>query len=158
MDRGAGGVGVYWFVAYLLKVTPAGFVPNEDQSFIMADVSCRPLPPWTHDKDRRPGHDHRQAAAGNEFRCQGGRSGILSGGAGGSYGSLFMNLKDWDLRKGEEHSLTAVINRLFGATSGIKGAKIFFIAPPTLEGFGNTSGFEFQVRIGAAAISLVSMR
>jgi HAE1 family hydrophobic/amphiphilic exporter-1 len=57
-----------------------------------------------------------------------------------------MNLKDWDLRKGEEHSLAAVINKLFGATAGIKGAKIFFIAPPTLEGFGNTSGFEFQVQ------------
>ncbi|HEV2482387.1 MAG TPA: efflux RND transporter permease subunit, partial [Puia sp.] len=29
---------------------------------------------------------------------------------------------------------------------GIKGANLFFIAPPTLEGFGNTSGFEFQVQ------------
>ena len=47
----------------------------------------------------------------------------MSGGNGGSYGSLFMNLKPWDERKGNQHSVGAVINNLFGATAGIKGAK-----------------------------------
>jgi HAE1 family hydrophobic/amphiphilic exporter-1 len=133
--------------AFLLKVTPAGFVPNEDQSFIMADVSLPPassLERTTKIADQVMTIARQQPEMNSVVRVAG--SGILSGGAGGSYGSLFMNLKDWDLRKGEEHSLTAVINKLFGATAGIKGAKIFFIAPPTLEGFGNTSGFEFQVQ------------
>jgi hydrophobic/amphiphilic exporter-1 (mainly G- bacteria), HAE1 family len=133
--------------AYLLKVTPAGFVPNEDQSFIMADVSLPPassLERTTKITDEVMTIARQQPEMNSVVRVAG--SGILSGGAGGSYGSLFMNLKDWDLRKGEEHSLAAVINKLFGATAGIKGAKIFFIAPPTLEGFGNTSGFEFQVQ------------
>jgi hydrophobic/amphiphilic exporter-1 (mainly G- bacteria), HAE1 family len=133
--------------AYLLKVTPAGFVPNEDQSFIMADVSLPPassLERTTKITDQVMTIARQQPEMNSVVRVAG--SGILSGGAGGSYGSLFMNLKDWDLRKGEEHSLTTVINKLFGATAGIKGAKIFFIAPPTLEGFGNTSGFEFQVQ------------
>jgi HAE1 family hydrophobic/amphiphilic exporter-1 len=133
--------------AFLLKVTPAGFVPNEDQSFIMADVSLPPassLERTTKIADQVMTIARQQPEMNSVVRVAG--SGILSGGAGGSYGSLFMNLKDWDLRKGQEHSLTAVINKLFGATAGIKGAKIFFIAPPTLEGFGNTSGFEFQVQ------------
>ena len=133
--------------AFLLEVTPAGFVPNEDQSFIMADVSLPPassLERTTKITDQVMTIARQQPEMNSVVRVAG--SGILSGGAGGSYGSLFMNLKDWDLRKGEEHSLDAVINKLFGATAGIKGAKIFFIAPPTLEGFGNTSGFEFQVQ------------
>ncbi len=133
--------------AYLLKVTPAGFVPNEDQSFIMADVSLPPassLERTTRITDQVMTIARQQPEMNSVVRVAG--SGILSGGAGGSYGSLFMNLKDWDLRKGEEHSLATVINKLFGATAGIKGAKIFFIAPPTLEGFGNSSGFEFQVQ------------
>jgi HAE1 family hydrophobic/amphiphilic exporter-1 len=133
--------------AFLLKVTPAGFVPDEDQSFIMADVSLPPassLERTTKITDQVMTIARQQPEMNSVVRVAG--SGILSGGAGGSYGSLFMNLKDWDLRKGEEHSLAAVINKLFGATAGIKGAKIFFIAPPTLEGFGNTSGFEFQVQ------------
>jgi HAE1 family hydrophobic/amphiphilic exporter-1 len=133
--------------AFLLKVTPAGFVPNEDQSFIMADVSLPPassLERTTAIADQVMSIARSQPEMNSVVRVAG--SGILSGGAGGSYGSLFMNLKSWELRKGEEHSLSAVINKLFGATAGIKGAKIFFIAPPTLEGFGNTSGFEFQVQ------------
>ena len=133
--------------AYLLKTTPAGFVPNEDQSFIMADVS---LPPASSLERTTTITDQVSTIAKNMpemnmvVRIAG--SGILSGGNGGSYGSLFMNLKSWEFRKGDEHSLSTVINKLFGATAGIKGAKIFFIAPPTLEGFGNSSGFEFQVQ------------
>ena len=140
-------LGFIGLFAYLLQVTPAGFVPNEDQSFIMADVSLPPassLERTTAITDQVMTIARQQPEMNSVVRVAG--SGILSGGAGGSYGSLFMNLKSWELRKGEEHTLSAVINKLFGATAGIKGAKIFFIAPPTLEGFGNTSGFEFQVQ------------
>ena len=140
-------LGFIGLFAYLLKVTPAGFVPNEDQSFIMADVSLPPassLERTTRITDQVVDIAKQQPEMNSVVRIAG--SGILSGGNGGSYGSLFMNLKDWDQRKGDKHSLDTVINRLFGATAGIKGANIFFIAPPTLEGFGNTSGFEFQVQ------------
>jgi HAE1 family hydrophobic/amphiphilic exporter-1 len=133
--------------AWLLKVTPAGFVPNEDQSFIMADVSLPPassLERTTKISDSVVSIARSQPEMNAVVRVAG--SGIMSGGNGGSYASLFMNLKSWEFRKGEEHSLSTVINRLFGATAGLKGAKIFFIAPPTLEGFGNSSGFEFQVQ------------
>jgi len=133
--------------AYLLKVTPAGFVPNEDQSFIMADIS---LPPASSLERTTAIANHvvdiarQQPEMNSVVRIAG--SGIMSGGNGGSYGSLFMNLKPWDQRKGDQHSVGAVINNLFGATAGIKGARVFFMAPPTLEGFGFTSGFEFQVQ------------
>ena len=137
-------IGVF---AFLLKITPAGFVPNEDQGFIMADVSLPPassLERTTKIADSVVTLAKQQPEMNSVVRIAG--SGILSGGNGGSYGSLFMNMKSWEQRKGEQHSLSAVINRLFGATAGIKGGNVFFIAPPTLEGFGNTSGFEFQVQ------------
>jgi hydrophobic/amphiphilic exporter-1 (mainly G- bacteria), HAE1 family len=143
-------MGVLIFIglfAWLLKITPAGFVPNEDQSFIMADVSLPPassLERTTKIADEVVTIAKQQPEMNSVVRIAG--SGILSGGNGGSYGSLFMNLKSWELRKGEQHSLNAVITRLFGATAAIKGGNVFFIAPPTLEGFGNTSGFEFQVQ------------
>ncbi len=133
--------------ALLLKVTPAGFVPNEDQSFIIADVSLPPassLERTTKIADQVVNISKSQPEMNSVVRVAG--SGILSGGNGGSYSSLFMNLKSWEQRPGEEHSVDAVIGRLFGATAGIKGANVLFIAPPTLEGFGNTSGFEFQVQ------------
>jgi len=133
--------------AYLLKVTPAGFVPNEDQSFIMADVSLPPassLERTTAIANQVVNIARQQPEMNSVVRIAG--SGIMSGGNGGSYGSLFMNLKPWDQRKGTQHSVGTVINNLFGATAGIKGARVFFMAPPTLEGFGFTSGFEFQVQ------------
>ncbi|HEY4196165.1 MAG TPA: efflux RND transporter permease subunit [Mucilaginibacter sp.] len=133
--------------AILLKTTPAGFVPNEDQSFIMADVSLPPassLERTTKITDQVTKIARQQPEMNSVVRIAG--SGLLSGGNGGSYGSLFMNLKSWEKRPGAEHSVNSVINHLFAATSGIKGANILFIAPPTLEGFGNTGGFEFQVQ------------
>ena len=133
--------------AYLLKITPAGFVPNEDQSFIMADVSLPPassLERTTAITNQVVDIARQQPEMNSVVRIAG--SGIMSGGNGGSYGSLFMNLKPWDERKGNQHTVGTVINNLFGATAGIKGARVFFMAPPTLEGFGFTSGFEFQVQ------------
>jgi len=133
--------------AFLIKVTPSGFVPNEDQSFIMADISLPPassLERTQNIADQVVTISRQQPEMNSVVEIAG--SGIMSGGNGGSYGALFMNLKPWEERPGAEHSVDAVIGHLFAATSGIKGANLFFIAPPTLEGFGNTSGFEFQVQ------------
>ncbi len=143
-------VGILLFAAtlwWLMRTTPGGFVPNEDQSFIMADIS---LPPASS-LERTSVITEQVAKMAKslpeiESVTQVGGLGLLSGGTGGSYAALFMNLKSWDKRKGSDHTVEAVINKLFGMTSQIKGANVLFFAPPTLEGFGNTSGFEFQVQ------------
>ncbi|MVN92794.1 efflux RND transporter permease subunit [Mucilaginibacter aquatilis] len=135
--------GLFW---YLLKTTPSGFVPNEDQSFIMADVS---LPPASSLERTEQIADQVAAIARSlpevESVTRIGGTGLLSG-AGGSYGILFMKLKHWSQREGKEHDVNAVTGKLFGMTAGIKGANVIFFAPPTLQGFGNSSGFEFQVQ------------
>lgn len=135
---------LFWF---LVKTTPGGFVPNEDQGFIMADIS---LPPASS-LERTDVITHQVAEIAKSLPemasvTQVAGMGIMSGGNGGSYGALFMSLKPWSERKGKDHSVDAVINKLFEQTAAIKGANILFFAPPTLEGFGNTSGFEFQVQ------------
>ena len=136
--------GLLWF---LMKTTPSGFVPNEDQKFIMADIS---LPPASS-LERTSEISDQVAAICRSIPemasvTQVGGFGLLSGGSGGSYAAFFMELKPWNERKGKEHSVDAVVNKLFQLTSHIKGANILFFAPPTLEGFGNTSGFEFQLQ------------
>jgi len=136
--------GLFWF---LVKATPGGFVPNEDQGFIMADIS---LPPASS-LERTDVITNQVASIAKRLPeissvTQVAGMGIMSGGNGGSYGALFMSLKPWEQREGKEHSVDAVISKLFDQTAGIKGANILFFAPPTLEGFGNTSGFEFQVQ------------
>ncbi|ULQ52009.1 efflux RND transporter permease subunit [Flavihumibacter fluvii] len=136
--------GLLWF---LLKTTPGGFVPNEDQSFIMADISLPPAASLERtDAIIKQVVEIARSMPEMESVTSLAGSGILSGGNGGSYGALFMELKTWKDRAGKEHSVDAVITRLFEKTAAIKGANILFFAPPTLEGFGNTSGFEIQLQ------------
>jgi HAE1 family hydrophobic/amphiphilic exporter-1 len=134
---------VFWF---LLKTTPSGFVPNEDQGFIICDISLPPassLERTTQIADQVAGIIRSQPEVQNVIRVSG--QGILSG-AGGSYGLVMIKLKSWEHRKAKGSDVTSVIGKLFGLTAGIKGATVLFFAPPTLQGFGNSSGFEFQVQ------------
>jgi HAE1 family hydrophobic/amphiphilic exporter-1 len=70
----------------------------------------------------------------------------LLSGAGGSYGMMLIKLKNWDQRSAKGSDITSVTGKLFGMTGSIKGARIIFFAPPTLQGFGTSNGFEFQVQ------------
>lgn len=56
---------------------------------------------------------------------------------------VITRLKPWNERK---RDVKAIIGELFAKTAGIKGAKIIFFAPPTIQGFGTSGGFEFQLQ------------
>lgn len=134
---------IFWF---LLKTTPSGFVPNEDQGFIIGDVSLPPassLERTTQVIDQVSGMIRSLPEVESTIRVAG--QGILSG-AGGSYGLIMIKLKPWDKRTAKGTDVNTVIGKLFGMTAGVKGATVLFFAPPTLQGFGNSSGFEFQVQ------------
>jgi HAE1 family hydrophobic/amphiphilic exporter-1 len=134
---------IFWF---LLKTTPSAFVPNEDQGFIIGDISLPPassLERTTQVVNQVADMIKKMPEVESATRIAG--QGILSG-AGGSYGVVFIKLKPWDQREGAEHTVDAVTGKLFGMTAGIKSARILFIVPPALQGFGNSSGFEFQVQ------------
>ncbi|QXV64291.1 efflux RND transporter permease subunit [Mucilaginibacter achroorhodeus] len=135
--------GLFWF---LLKTTPSGFVPDEDQSFIMADIS---LPPASSLERTIAVAEKVTSVVRSlpevESVTRIGGVGLLSG-AGGSYGILFIKLKPWGEREGKEHTVSAVTGKMFGMTAGIKEAKIIFFAPPSLQGFGNSSGFEVELQ------------
>jgi HAE1 family hydrophobic/amphiphilic exporter-1 len=134
---------IFWF---LLKTTPSSFVPNEDQGFIIGDIS---LPPASSMERTRQVVDQVSQIARSLPETESATGiagqGILSG-AGGSYGVIFMKLKPWDQRTGKGHDVNSVTGKLFGMTAGIKSARILFLVPPSLQGFGNSSGFEFQVQ------------
>jgi HAE1 family hydrophobic/amphiphilic exporter-1 len=62
--------------------------------------------------------------------------------AGASYGMAMINLKPWDERK---ESLEDIIATLTEKTKNIGDASIQYFPPPTVPGFGNSSGFEIRV-------------
>ncbi|RFZ90964.1 efflux RND transporter permease subunit [Mucilaginibacter conchicola] len=135
--------GLFWF---LLKTTPSGFVPDEDQSFIMADISLPPASSLERTlavADKVTGVLRGLPEVESVTRVGG--VGLLSG-AGGSYSILFIKLKPWGEREGSDHTVKAVTGKMFGMTAGIKEARIIFFAPPSLQGFGNSSGFEVELQ------------
>lgn len=140
------GVGIAAFTLLLvwtMKTTPKGFVPSEDLGTIFSDIS---LPPGTSQEQTNEvltkiDNIARQIPELRNTLKIVGRS-IISG-TGSSYGMVIGRLKPWDQRK---RDIKAVIGDLFAKTAGIKGAKIIFFAAPTLQGFGNSGGFEFQLQ------------
>ena len=62
--------------------------------------------------------------------------------AGASYGMGMINLKPWDER---EQSVDDIIRLMEEKTRNIADASIQFFPPPTVPGFGNSSGFEVRV-------------
>ena len=71
--------------------------------------------------------------------------GMISG-SGSNYGMVIIKLKPWANRKKDHQKVQAIVGQLFGKTSGIREAKIIFFTPPTIQGFGISGGFEFQLQ------------
>lgn len=141
------GIAVFGGVFYLLmKSTPTGFVPNEDMGTVMSDIS---LPPGASmERTDEVTQEIAKVAATipevqNILRITG--RGMLSG-TGSNYGMVIMRLKHWDERKNKGEDVQGIIGRMFAKTSGIRDAKVIFFAPPTIQGFGTTGGFEFQLQ------------
>ncbi|MEE1944746.1 efflux RND transporter permease subunit [Pedobacter sp. KR3-3] len=140
------GLGIAIFAAvliYLMNTTPKGFVPNEDLGTVFSDIS---LPPSTSQEATNVVITQIDSIVKtipeikHSFRVVG-RS--LISGTGSSYGMVIARLAPWDERK---RDVKAIIGELFAKTARIKGAKIIFFAPPTIQGFGTSGGFEFQLQ------------
>jgi HAE1 family hydrophobic/amphiphilic exporter-1 len=140
------GLGIAVFAVLLvwtMSTTPKGFVPNEDMGTIMSDIS---LPPATSQERTREVLEqidsivHTIPEIKISLRIVG-RS--MISGSGSSYGMVISRLVPWNER---ERDVKAIIGELFAKTAGIKGAKIIFFAPPTIQGFGTSGGFEFQLQ------------
>lgn len=132
-------------ILWASSTTPTGFVPSEDRGMIFANIE---LPPGAS-LDRTvsvtqelfekvktiPGFQNGSLVNGFS----------LISGAGSNYGLGFLKLKPWDERKDESMSVDAIIGQMFAVASTIPDANFLFFAPPSVPGFGISSGFEMTV-------------
>jgi multidrug efflux pump len=86
--------------------------------------------------------------------------GFSFSGQGQNAALAFVTLKDWDERKGEEHSAQTLAGKAFGALSRIRDAFIFPLSPPPIPELGTASGFTFRLqdRGGAGRDALIAAR
>ena len=132
-------------MVYFMRTTKTGLVPQEDQGTIMVNVSASPGSTLaeTHaiiDQIEEILVDIPEIE--NYARISG--YGFLAG-QGTSYGSIIIRLKEWNERKGEEHSADAVMARLNGALQGIKEAQAFSFQMGMIPGYGMGNSTELHL-------------
>lgn len=131
---------------YLMQTMPKSFVPSEDTGSILADVALAPSASEERAEEISLQVEQlaRQIPEIKSVLRVNGR-GMISG-AGSNYAMLIFKLHPWAERKEKHQSVEAIVGKLFQLTSGIRDAKIIFFVPPALQGFGVSSGFEFQLQ------------
>lgn len=70
----------------------------------------------------------------------------MTGGSGSSSGMLIIQLKDWSERKGDEHSSTAIMNRLNQDMQQVTEASVFVMAPSMIDGYGTGNAVELYLQ------------
>ncbi len=127
----------------LAKITPTGFIPNEDQGTVYATIT---LPRGATLERTSAVVDRVEKVAGSLSAVQSVSSlagqNILADGTGPIYGTLILNLKDWNKRKA---SVNDVIAEMYRKTRDIKSAELEFFAPPPVPGYSNAGGFEMYL-------------
>ena len=132
---------------FTLFNTPSGFIPEQDQGFLIGVVQ---LPPGAS-LDRT---QEVMARASQIIRDTEGVDGVVSfaglDGSSFSFGSnaatIFVRLDAFEERKTAEQAAAALAGAITGATMGIQDANIFVIAPPAVQGLGNGNGFQMMVQ------------
>ncbi len=139
------GILVIFFVATwgASTILPSGFIPTEDQGIIYVNVTT---PPGSTVERTGVILDEIEQIAGDfdavdNISTLAGYS-LVTEVSGASYGMAMINMKPWSER---DESVNDLIRALEQKTNHIKDASIEFLPPPTVPGFGNSSGFEFRL-------------
>lgn len=140
------GLGLTYFV---FTRVPRGFVPDEDQGYFIVVVQAPSGASLEYTKaigkqvsdllsDVSEAHGTFSVA------------GFSFAGSASNQGLIFVPLKPYSERKGEEHTASAILNRVRPRLSSISGAIVFATLPPPISGLGQFGGFQFIVQDQAA--------
>ena len=144
----------WWMLLYavIIGVTgfffmrlPTGFLPQEDQGYIIVNVQLpagasqeRTKAVMSQIEDymlKQPEVDHMVGVLGFSFS-----------GSGQNAGIAFVTLKNWDERKGEGQSATALAGRAFRQLATIRDAFIYPLNPPAISELGRGNGVAIRLQ------------
>ncbi|MBK1897290.1 efflux RND transporter permease subunit [Chryseobacterium paridis] len=131
---------------WMSMTTPKGFIPDEDQSFII--VTANLAPGASKDRTSKIISDTedllmKNPAVDKVISVDG--LNLFSGSMSSSAGSIFVKLKKGGER-GPVNNINDIIGQVQGTLSQDKRANFLVINTPTVDGFGNTSGMELVLQ------------
>ena len=132
---------------FLISNTKSGMVPEEDKGSVYVDVSC-PVGTSLY-KTAQIITEVEKAIreipeVGECFACAG--QGMISG-VSNNCGLIFVKLKPWAEREGDLSGAMAVAYlKIPAATKHIKGAEVFAMTPPMIDGYGTGNTVDFWLQ------------
>jgi len=131
----------------MLRITPTGFVPDEDRGAVFMQIILPDAAAQTrtqavaYEVARRvralPGVDRVLTITGFD---------LISGTAASNGSFVVVRLKPWSEREGPELHALSILGTLYAATADIPEAIAFPFNPPALPGFGSVSGFSLNLQ------------
>lgn len=145
-----------WCIAFLVIIStltaglfsaiPTGFVPSEDNGFVMVNVTLPEGTSQTETKkvmsnlsewiQKQPGVNYAMNVVGFS---------ILAGGAKSNGAVAFVSMKDWKDRPTKDLSVDTLVGKIMGYGNQIPQASVVAINPPPIDGMGISSGFTMQL-------------
>jgi hydrophobe/amphiphile efflux-1 (HAE1) family protein len=129
--------------AGIQQILPGGFIPTEDQGIIYVNIST-PAGSTVERTEKVLSELEKiikTDSAVENISTLAGYS-LVTEAEGASFGMMMINLKPWQDRKETVKELIPILKE---KTKHINDAAIEFMPPPTVPGFGNTSGFELRI-------------
>lgn len=134
-------------MALLGRSLPSGFLPLEDQGYLMVDVqlpdgaalgrTVKVTEQMETDLESLEGVEHVVTVNGFSIL----NSGLVSNGA-----MVIVTLKPWEERQTPELSANGILGQLWRRFSTIASANIISFNPPPIPGLGTTGGVELKVK------------
>ncbi|MDQ8755426.1 multidrug efflux RND transporter permease subunit [Sphingosinicella sp. LHD-64] len=140
--------GLLGLTIWRLNATPTGFIPDQDQGFLIGVVQ---LPAGSSLERTSAIMERTRAIVAQNPAVVG--SGEFAGLDGTTFSTasnsavLFLRLAPHEDRHGAGQNAAELAGALTGAVAGqIEGAQVFFLSPPPVPGLGNGSGFSMMIQ------------
>src|SRR5262245_2248145 len=136
---GAGSGYLYWSL-------PSGFLPTEDQGYIIIGIQLPDAASLgrTRKVTERLNGTFRDMPGVENWFILGGFS-LLDGTAAPNSATCFVAWTDWKYRRDPALSQDALVAKIRAATAEFQEAMIVVLVPPSIQGLGVAGGFQMQV-------------
>jgi HAE1 family hydrophobic/amphiphilic exporter-1 len=135
--------------AWVYRSVPTGFIPQEDQGYLLAIVQA---PPGSSLAYTTALADRAQAILASNSDINGSFSvmGFGFSGASSNAGVIFVSTKPSDQRRGKGHSAEDIVTDLSPKLQSLlfapNGGLVAIFQPPAVQGVGTFGGFQFELQ------------
>jgi HAE1 family hydrophobic/amphiphilic exporter-1 len=135
--------------AWVYQHVPTGFIPQEDQGYLMVIVQA---PPGSSLAYTTALADRAEAIIGQNHDVQGAFSvmGFSFSGNASNAGMMFVSTKPSDQRRGKGHSASDIVAdlspKLMSLMFAPNGGLVAMFQPPAVQGVGSYGGFQFMLQ------------